>query len=395
MSRGAREPAADIAIVGAGIMGSATALFLRRRGRSVLLLERGLAGQQASGVNFGNVRRQGRPLGQLALANRASAWWPRMPELVGTDVEYLQCGHMRVCYRDRPELAAGFEEYARQARGLGLDLEILDGPALRNRFPLLGPEVLAASYSPHDGHANPRLTAPAFARAARSAGAQIYENTRIAHVEKCAADFRLMSEDGRIFHAPILLITAGAWAAGLSEQAGEPVPIIARGPTMSVTEPVPYGVRPGIGVSTPLERESVYFRQIPRGNVIIGGGTRNPVDPQLWRAQVRPQNTLNQLRQIQRLAPALARLSIIRVWTGIEGYTPDDLPVMGPSGRVSGLYYAFGFSGSGFQLGPGVGDVMAELIDTGSTDVRLEDYAVGRFASRASQTATPAAAASH
>jgi sarcosine oxidase subunit beta len=385
------EQVADVAIIGAGLMGSAAALFLRRRGRSVLLLERGLAGQQASGVNFGNVRRQGRPLRQLPLANRASAWWRRMPELVGMDVEYLQYGHMRVCYRDRPERVAEFEHYARAARPLGLELEILGAPALRERFPFLGPEVLAASYCAEDGHANPRLVAPALARAAGRLGAQVFEKTAVAHLEKSGEDFRISSDDGRVFRAPIVLITAGVWAQALSAQLGEPVPLIGRGPTMCVTEPVPYCIRPSVGASTPIERESVYFRQIPRGNVIIGGSTRGPVVPDLWRAWVQPRNTLSQLRQIQRLAPALARLHVIRVWTGIEGYTPDDQPVMGPSERVGGLYYAFGFSGAGFQLGPGVGDVMAELIDTGATDVPLDDYRVGRFAGLGS--AQPAVAA--
>jgi len=211
-------------------------------------------------------------------------------------------------------------------------------------------------------------------------GAQVCEGTTVAHAEKAGEDFRITSEDGRIFRAPTLLITAGAWGQAFAGLLGEPVPLVGRGPTMCVTEPVPYCIRPSVGVSTPIERETVYFRQIPRGNVIIGGGTRGPVVPDLWRAYVQPQNTLNQFRQIQRLVPGLARLQVIRVWSGIEGYTPDDLPVMGPSERVSGLYYAFGFSGSGFQLGPGVGDVMAELIDTGATDVPLEDYRIGRFA---------------
>jgi sarcosine oxidase subunit beta len=285
---------------------------------------------------------------------------------------------------------AEFERYAREARPLGLDLEIIGGAALRERFPFLGPEVLAASYSAQDGHANPRLVAPAFARAASKLGAEVFENTTVANLAKAGEDFRITGEDGRIFRAPVVLITAGAWAQHLSAQVGEPVPLIGRGPTMCVTEPAPYCIGPSVGVSTPLERESVYFRQIPRGNVIIGGSTRGSVVPELWSAYVQPQNTLSQLREIQRLAPALARLNVIRVWSGIEGYTPDDMPVMGPSEHLSGLYYAFGFSGSGFQLGPGVGDVMAELIDTGATDVPLEDYRVGRFMGRALQPASAA-----
>lgn len=379
MSANARSVASDVVIVGGGIMGSSAAFFLRQRGCSVTLLERGLVGQQASGTNFGNVRRQGRYLGQLPLANRASLIWRRTPELIGEDVEYLQSGHIRVCYRDRPETVGQLEKYARDARPLGLDLELLSSAALRSRFPFFGPEVLAGSYSPEDGHANPRLVAPAFARAAKRIGAGIFENTRIVSAEKNGEDFQVTSEDGRVFRAPILLITAGAWANLLSAQFGETVDLVSRGPTMSVTEPVPYSIRPAVGVFTPAEEETVYFRQIPRGNVIIGGSYRGPAYPDVCRAYVKPENTLSQLRQIRRLAPALQRLNIIRVWSGIEGYLPDSLPVMGRSERVSGLHYAFGFSGSGFQVGPGVGETMAELIATGATSTPIEPYRISRF----------------
>jgi sarcosine oxidase subunit beta len=155
---------------------------------------------------------------------------------------------------------------------------------------------------------------------------------------------------------------------------------------MSVTEPVPYCIRPATGVFTPLEEESVYFRQILRGNIIIGGSTRGPAYPDVCRAYVRPENTLRQLKQIQRLAPSLGRLNIIRVWSGVEGYLPDGLPVVGPSERVSGLFYAFGFCGSGFQIGPGVGETLAELIHTGTTGIRLDAYRIGRFATASTQT---------
>lgn len=372
--------ASDVVIVGGGIMGSSAAFFLRQRGCSVTLIERGLVGQQASGTNFGNVRRQGRYLAQLPLANRASSIWRRMKELIGEDVEYLQSGHLRVCYRDRPELVGQLEKYARDAQALGLDLEILSGGTLRNRFPFLGPEVLAGSYSPQDGHANPRLVAPAFARAAKRIGADVFENTCIVSAEKHGDDFQVTSDDGRMFRAPILLVTAGAWGDVLSAQFGESVPLVSRGPTMSVTEPVSYSIRPAVGVFTPIEEETVYFRQIPRGNVIIGGSYRGPAYPEHCRAYVKPQNTMSQLRQIRRLAPALQRLNIIRVWSGIEGYLPDSQPIMGPSDRVSGLHYAFGFSGAGFQIGPGVGETMAELIATGATGIPIEPYRISRFA---------------
>ena len=177
----------------------------------------------------------------------------------------------------------------------------------------------------------------------------------------------------------MLLIAAGAWSDTLAAKFGDSIPLTSFAPTMSVTEPVTYSILPSVGVTTSKKIEDVYFRQILRGNVIIGGSTRAPAYPDIRRAYVEPQNTLNQLQQIRRLVPALARLKIIRVWSGVEGYLPDSQPILGPSDHVSGLYYAFGFSGAGFQIGPGVGDMLAELIDTGTTDISLDPYRISRF----------------
>jgi sarcosine oxidase, subunit beta len=372
----------DVLIVGGGLVGTATAFFLTQRGQRVTLFEQQLVGQQASGTNFGNVRRQGRPLFELPMANRAIAIWRRMPELVGSDVEYLQRGHLRICYRDRPEYLERFATYAAEAAPLGLSLEILEGAALRARFPFFGPEVLAGSWSAEDGHANPRLAAPAFARAAARGGAKILEQVEVREAVHDGAQFEVALADGGRWRAPALLIAAGAWSAPLAAAFGETVPLVTRAPTMSVTEPVPYAIEPSIGVSTPVERESVYFRQIPRGNVIIGGSTRGPSWTDARRAPVVPENTLSQLQQIRRLVPGFGALQLIRVWSGVESYTPDDIPVISASARVPGLFYGFGFSGSGFQISPGAGETLAELMATGATSIDLRPYSIARFATR-------------
>jgi len=177
------------------------------------------------------------------------------------------------------------------------------------------------------------------------------------------------------------MIAAGAWGNRLALQLGEPVPLETHGPQMAVTEPVPYELKTVLGVTTRNMEESVYLRQVKRGNIVFGGGSRTVPHLDKRRAVVKPQNTLSQFRQIARIVPALSRLSIIRVWSGVEGYLPDDIPIMGPSAKVAGLYYAFGFCGHGFQLGPGVGDVMAELIATGATTTEIGPFSIARFAS--------------
>jgi sarcosine oxidase subunit beta len=376
---------ADVIIIGGGIMGAATAFFLRKRGMSVILLERGLIGQQASGTNFGNVRRMGRPVEQLPLSNRSRETWLKFKELFGEDVELLLNGQLRVGFT--PAHEERMAKYAQDAKDFGMGMQMMGAKALHERFPYLGPEITACCYAPYEGHANPRLAAPIIGRAAVREGAQVFENTEILSVEKEGEDFRVTAADGRTFRAPVALITAGAWGNRISASFGEPVPMIAKAPQMCVTEPVPYAIGPTIGALTDMPEQLVYFRQVARGNIVIGGGGHEPVDLENPRAYVNPRRTLIKLTQAPRVMPAFKRLNIIRVWSGIEGYMEDSSPVMGPSARVPGLYYAFGFSGAGFQLGPGVGDVMAELIHTGATTTPIEHYHIGRFAELATQPA--------
>jgi sarcosine oxidase subunit beta len=370
--------ASDVIVVGGGIMGAATAFFLRQRGVSVTLLERGLVGQQASGTNFGNVRRQGRFLPQVPLANRSRAIWGRLNELLGEDAEFIATGHVRVCFRQ--EEVAGLESHAQAVREYGLDLEILSANELRSRYPYLAPGVIAGSLSPLDGHANPRLAAPAFGRAAARAGAMVIENAEVIGIEKTGDDFLVETSGAGTYRAPAVQVSAGAWAGTLSARFGEPVPMVAKGPQMAVTEPMPYRIEPVIGVSSSVPEEGIYLRQVKRGNIVWGGGWRGPALPDIQRAYVDPMNTLRQLPMLRRVVPALAALRTIRTWSGIEGYLPDDIPIIGPSAKIPGLFYAFGFCGHGFQLGPGVGDAMAELIATGVTTTPIAPFSIARFA---------------
>lgn len=367
---------ADVIIVGGGIMGAATAFFLRQRGRSVILLERDLVGQYASGTNFGNVRRQGRFLPQMPLANRSRAIWGRLPELIGEDVEFLPTGHIRIACT--AEEVGRMEAYAGAARPYGLDLEIVSGNALRMRFPYLNPNAIAGSFSPQDGHANPRLAAPAFARAAARQGATVLEGQEVVAITRTGPDFEVETATGARYRAPALQVSAGAWGGILSARFGEPVPIEPAGPQMGVTEPVPYTIKPVVGVWAEGEA-GIYFRQVKRGNIVFGGGRRSRVSLDTGRARVEPANTLRQLPYLRGALPAFAQLNVIRTWSGVEGYVADGLPVMGPSGTTSGLFYAFGFCGHGFQLGPGVGDVMAELIASGQTQTPIAPFSVARF----------------
>ncbi len=363
---------ADVAIIGGGIAGCSTALHLRRRGVSVVLLERGLCGGQASGVNYGGVRQQGRNLAELPLARRSREMWARLGELVGTDCEFMPTGHIKLARSDTD--MEELEAYQGAVRPYGLELELLGRNAIRVRYAWLGDAAVGGSLCAEDGAANPRLVAPAFARAARAAGADIRENAPVTTIEHDGARFRLRTASGLDIAAANLVNVAGAWGHEIAARFGESVPEDVIAPNMCVSEPLPYFMVPNFGVCG----GGVYVRQIPRGNVIFGGG-RGIADRGRLRAYPVAETTLDAMRQTIALVPRLRHAQVIRTWTGIEGVMPDDIPVIGKSRMTSGLFHAFGFSGHGFQLGPVMGVVLSELILDGATPTPIAAFDIGRF----------------
>ncbi|WP_454656918.1 NAD(P)/FAD-dependent oxidoreductase [Bosea beijingensis] len=379
----------DVIVLGGGLMGTAATFFLRRRGLKVTLIERNRVGTGATVASFGNIRRTGRHLTQLPLAHRSRALWGDAERLLGRDVEFRATGHLRLIFEE--DALADMRAYADTARPWGLELEELGANEIRARFPGLGPGAIAASFSPQDGSGNPRLIAPAFTEAARRLGAEIVEECEVGSIEKTESGFRVSTSKG-VFEAAKLLNTAGAWGMRIAAQFGEPVPLTPRGPQMGVTEPLPHRILPVVGIWTRRHGTDAYFRQVERGNIVFGGAAERvdvPLDP--GHAKADPARLPAQLRALRQLLPALEKVSVIRTWSGCEGYLADMLPVMGPSGTTPGLFHAFGFSGHGFQIGPGVGDTMAELIATGTTDIPLHDFRIERFAN-AESGRSPAAA---
>lgn len=369
--------ATDVAIVGGGLIGAWTAFFLARRGRRVTLLEKGVVGAQSSGVNFGNLRLQGRFPGQYPLSLRSQALWEDFDTLIGEDCEFEQTGHLYLAYD--AEEQAKLEGYAKVSESHGLAIERVGPADLRRRWPWLGERAVAATFSARDATANPRLATPAVARAAARLGATILENARVTAVKREGDGFSLTLADGDRLSSGALVNCAGAWALEIAERFGETAPIFPAGPPQFVTEPFPYQIGPSVQAID----GSVIFRQIPRGNIILAGYPRTAADPQANKAPVPPAKTLAAMRALARVAPLLAQCHVIRVWSGIEAYLPDMIPVIGPSETTPGLFHAFGFCGHGFQIGPGVGLCLSEMIVDGTTQTSLNPFSIGRFRSTA------------
>ncbi|MGJ4928989.1 NAD(P)/FAD-dependent oxidoreductase [Bradyrhizobium sp. HKCCYLS2038] len=362
----------DVAIIGGGLVGSSAALALRGMGLSVALLDKGFCGAQASGVNYGGVRRQGRPPEQLPLAQRAHAIWPRLSQLIGIDGEFMRSGHLKLA-RNLADMA-NLERYAADVAPFGLDLELVGHNQLRERFGL-AEGAIGGSFSPGDGHANPRLVATAFAAAARRAGAEVLETTEVAGVTRTFEGFALEARDVAI-KARTIINSAGAWADSFARAFNEPVPLARTYPAMIVTEPLD----PFLAVNIGMEGGGIYARQVSRGNVVVGGERGAPLDDPDY-SRPHSDGVLTIMQRASELFGPLRHAQAIRFWSGTEGNMPDGNPVIGPSATTPGLIHAFGFSGAGFQIAPGVGEVLAELVRDGQTSTPIAPFAITRFSS--------------
>jgi sarcosine oxidase subunit beta len=300
--------------------------------------------------------------------------WARLPELIGIDGEYNRSGHLKLARTEAH--FAKLEAYAEKVRLLGLDVELIGGNAVRERFPWLPGDVAGASLCAEDGNANPRLVSPAFARAAQAAGATVLENTPVIEAHETGDGFAILAGESIEIRSRLLFNCAGAWSDQFAASFGEPVPLTRIYPTMVVTEPMPFRLPMSLGE----EGGGFYGRQVTRGNYVMGGGRGTPLEnPDFSRPSVNAASSV-MLRAIE-LFPHLQHAQVIRFWSGTEAEMPDDNPVIGPSSRVKNLYHAFGFNGAGFQTGPAVGAVLADLALKGETETPIDAFSINRFTS--------------
>jgi sarcosine oxidase subunit beta len=364
----------DVAIVGGGLMGCYSAYFLRQRCRSVIVIDKGSACAAASGVNFGNLRLQGRAPEEFPLSLRAQAIWEDLGRLTGEDCGIVPCGHVYLGLA--PSDAPRLERATHEARAAGLDVELLDGPTARRHWPFLSGTVTGASWSKRDAVADPAVASPAVVQLAQRAGVQLLEHAKVATIEQVRAGFILRTEQGYTVTCGHVVNAAGAWAGDIARHFGEPVPMFAAGPPLfAVTTQNAYA-----GPSLHAVDGTLLLRPGSNGEAVAGSFPRVKSDIATGAAMVPEDRVERGLARLAEVVPGLGAVRAGRAWSGVEGYLPDMLPVIGRSRTTPGLLHAFGFSGHGFQLAPGVGAVMADLIVDAASQTPIERFSIERFA---------------
>lgn len=366
---------ADVIVVGGGLHGCSTALHLARAGVSALVIEKDYVARHASGVNAGGVRTLSRHEAEVPLALAALELWYGIGELVGDDCGFESHGQIRVA--ENEEDAATLKQREARMRALGYAHERwIDADELFARVPALARHCLGGLIAERDGAALPYQTTVAFRRKAESLGQKFLEGVRVDRVQR-GGDAWAVETDGGTYMAKTLVNCAGAWANRLCAQLGETVPLEPIAPMMMVTLRMPHFLDPVVlGTGQPLS-----FKQTLEDTVLIGGGRLARME----RAAETPELNFLELaasaRTVWDLFPIMRAAAVHRGWAGIEARMPDDIPVIGPSSTAPNVYHAFGFSAHGFELGPIVGRITADLITTGTTALPIGPFSITRFAS--------------
>ncbi|WP_369139040.1 NAD(P)/FAD-dependent oxidoreductase [Modestobacter versicolor] len=373
---------ADVVVVGAGILGAATAHALATADRSVVVLERGSANREGSGTTAGNLHIQAvhtrRPGQQVPLDNvrflplqaAASRLWTDVPAELDADVELRRSGGLMVAESaaDEAELRAKLGHEAAH----GIRTELLDGEAARSMLPLLGPTVRAATWCADDGYANPLKVTPAYLAAARRAGVRVLEDAAVTGLRASRAGWDVDTADGR-WSAGAVVVTAGPWIQQVVRLAGAEVAASPVAIQMHVTVRLP----PVLPHLVQHMSEGLSVKQVQAGQVLIGGGwPAARLEPD-GRSPVSVRSVLGNVAQAVRLLPFLSDVALLRAWAGPLAATPDEMPVVGEVPGCPGLFLAGGTYA--FTFAPLWGRVLRDLVLGRAPQVEVADLGVDRL----------------
>lgn len=374
---------ADVVIIGAGIVGAATAYFCARAGMSVRVLERGEVASGTSSHGEGNILVSDKEPGpELDLAHHSLGIWRGELAEHAHRWEFEPKGGLVVARGVGGY--AGLTTLVEEQRAHGTRVELVEAEDLADHEPHLRPDLAGGAFYPDDCQVQPILATAALLRLARDAGAQLSTRTEVR--ELIVDRDRLLgvrTEAGPV-HAGAVVNAAGPWAATVAALAGVSLPVAPRRGYVLVTEPLPPMIRHkvyaaeyvgDVGSGDGALQSSPVIEGTPAGTVLIGssrervGFDDRPSDQALAALA----------RNATQLFPFLARVRAIRHYHGFRPYLPDHLPAIGADGRLPGLWHAGGHEGAGIGLSVGTGKLLAQAITGAEPDLSLLPFDPARF----------------
>jgi sarcosine oxidase subunit beta len=372
----ARPPAAaSVVVVGGGVVGLSAAYHLARSGvPDVVLLDRDSLGSGSTCRAAGGVRAQFSDPVNITLGARSLETFRDFPARFGQEIDFREVGYLFLL--STPDAVAAFEAAVARQNDLDVPSRMISVTEAQRLSPLVSPEgLLAAAWSPTDGHCTPEAVVAGYAAAARRCGATLVPHCAATGIEVSDGRVTGVRTEAGSIATDAVVCAAGAWSAEVGAWAGVDLPVTPLRRQVLVTEPVP-----DLDPHTPFTIDfdtSFYFHGEGRGLLL---GMSDPEETTGFRLG-RSDAWLPRLgAAVERRAPALAGIGITGGWAGLYEMTPDHNAVIGRAETVEGFLYATGFSGHGFLMGPAVGEVVRDLYLGVEPFVDVTGLSAGRFA---------------
>lgn len=366
--------ASDVIVVGGGLIGSAVAGELARRGVKVTVVEEREPGFGASGAAAGMLSplpESSGPGAFLSLAESSLALYDefveRLREASGIEIEYRRNGKLEVAFDDEAE--ASLRQAYEWRRASGHESVWLTGAEARSLEPALGPQVQAGLFNTNDYQVeNRQLTRAAWIAAARG-GVRFRTGERVAGVE--VADGRVtgvtLAGGGRLA-AGCVVVAAGCWSGQL-RGLPRPLPLTPIRGQIVILESCPPIL------SRMVSGSRCYLVPRADGRILIG----STAEAAGFAVHATGGGVHRLLAAALTVAPALADAPLVELRAGLRPGTPDGLPILGPDPQVAGLFYSTGHYRNGILLAPITALLLAEAITTGTTSIPLAPFAAERF----------------
>ncbi len=397
--------AVDVVVVGGGMAGISAAFSLARRGTSVVVVEKGIVSGEQSCRNWGWCRQQNRDPRELPLSRLALDIWRDINRQTGAETGFRQTG-LVYASANAADIAT-WEKWGKIAKDFGVETKMLTGSEVETHLPGNSRRWVGGVHSPRDGRAEPELAVAALAQAAMEAGATIIQNCAVRTLETSAGRISgVVTERGPIA-CQAVLVAGGAWSGMLLRHHGIRFLQASVKSTSFYTEAAQAVTDGGIAMQdvtmrrrldggytvglsgqgqlqiTPwgILQAKAFWKtfQIRRKGLTYALGRQfldGPESLTRWRAdrispfeRIRtldpspdPHLVARGLRKLQEIYPALQGIKVAQSWGGMVDSTPDAIPVISSVRARPGLFIASGFSGHGFGIGPGAGQLVADLI---------------------------------
>jgi glycine/D-amino acid oxidase-like deaminating enzyme len=368
------NPAFDIIIVGAGIVGAACAAECARAGLKVLVVDRGLIGGGTTGGGMGHLVVMDDSEAQFALTRYSGQLWRNLVPDLPASVEYDRCGTLWVAV-DEQEMAEVRRKESFFTRR-GVRVEVLDARAVAAAEPHLRRDLAGGLRVVEDGVIYPPCAARCLIESALAHNAQVRIGVAVTAI---LPEGGVVLADGSRLSAGVVVNAAGPWSPGLTPG----LPVRKRKGHLAITDRYPGFVHHQIielgylKSAHSVGTDSVAFNVQPRktGQILIGSSRQYNAEG----TEINPPILDRMLQRALEYMPGLGQLAVTRCWTGHRAATPDKLPLIGPTPDNEKIWLATGHEGLGITTSLGTGRLLADLLLQRPTEIPAAPYAPARL----------------